>query len=452
MPPLLDTPRGQSGTINRNTGQFVDPYKPAPSAPVISAQGLKDAPQPMYVPPTPPATQAAGFDGLMQGLTDNFTADLTQRREQAQRSKEASGDALLKQMLGNEGEIGLTDELYKETVDPAEAELRDINAQMLAERQALVNKVKAIKENQGGLFGGALQDRIEEETSESNFNLANLAVQQFAAQGKYDSARQIADRAVAMRLEKQKQRNDILQFVYEQNKDEFTQAEQREFESKQADRNRVLEMQAYKMKAQFDEQIKQRDPLYQAQLQEARMKVAQAQKDAADTAALKITSPDQQREYLNRDIGIINDALSNDTGLQTSSGLIRGGLLGAFVEGGTFGILSAPYAAARKQDFLSQASYIVKNLTFDKIKELGDKGIKLTPISEKELKAMGDASNVLVSAARFDDQGNLTGFAMSEDKVRKQLQEIQTRYQNAVNDINASQYLADDDFSEINSL
>lgn len=165
----------------------------------------------------------------------------------------------------------------------------------------------------------------------------------------------------------------------------------------------------------------------------------------------KLKNYEDQKAFFNRDIEIAKRASGNWVGLEASSGLIRGGVAGAFLES-PLGPLSAPYSAAKKNDFLADAGYIVKNLTFDKIKELSDKGIKLTPISEKELKAMGDASSVLVSSAEFDDNGNLKGFRISEDRVRQHLTEIETHYQNAIDDINVNMLLTSAERKELLGL
>ncbi len=165
----------------------------------------------------------------------------------------------------------------------------------------------------------------------------------------------------------------------------------------------------------------------------------------------KLKNYEDQKSFFNRDIEIAKRASNNWVGLEASSGLIRGGFAGAFLES-PVGPLSAPYSAAKKNDFLADAGYIVKNLTFDKIKELSDKGIKLTPISEKELKAMGDASSVLVSSAEFDENGNLKGFRISEDRVRQLLTDVETHYQNAVDDINVNMVLTPAERKELLGL
>jgi hypothetical protein len=163
------------------------------------------------------------------------------------------------------------------------------------------------------------------------------------------------------------------------------------------------------------------------------------------------TKADEQQIAIQRDIDIAKRARENGIGLQTSSGLIRGGIIGAFLES-PGGILGAPYGAAKKNDFLADAGYIVKNMTFNKIRELADAGVKLTPISERELKAMADASSVLAASAQYDGSGNLTGFKLGENRVREQLQLIQDHYQRALDDMSVRTSLTEEDLAEINSL
>lgn len=170
----------------------------------------------------------------------------------------------------------------------------------------------------------------------------------------------------------------------------------------------------------------------------------------------EVTSYERQQNTMQRDIDILNNLLLNDTGLEAAGGLVQqNGFFGTTahtVFEAPLGPLGAAYAASKKQDFLSDAGYVVKNLTFKKMQELADQGIKLTPVSERELKAMGDASDALVSAARYDEGGNLTGFNMSEDKVRQQLKLILTHYQNAKDDITVNLMLSDEDRKQIIGL
>ena len=265
MPTLLDTKRGEAGRIDRTTGQMVTE---STSSPVISSSSLAPA-QSFNLTPPAPATQAAGLQGYLGASATQI--------ERERQSVNESKDDFLTSALKADTETGLTQKLYAGQVDPAEAELKDINNQLLSEQVSARHEIEALRKNPRGLFGGALQDKVDEIESRSLTKQADLAVIQMSKQGRYDSAKQIADRAVQALLEKQRVKNDALKFNYEENKELFNKDEQRTFETAQKERDRTLENEEYRLRARFDQTIKQSDPLYQAQL-------AKAQSDAAAAA------------------------------------------------------------------------------------------------------------------------------------------------------------------------
>ena len=226
--------------------------------------------QTLTLTPPKPATEAAGFSGYMEANSANFQNDLNTKAEQAKADKDNSFNLFMEGLKQSEGQVSLSDAAYKNTVDPAEAELKDINNQIVAEQVSARRQKEALEKNPQGLFGSGLADELDAIDRRSIAKQADLAVIQMAKQGKYDSAKQIADRAVTAILEKQRLKNEALQFNYEENKDLFTTAEQRAFEGAQGDRNRALELEDFKLRAKFEQTIKQSDPLYQAQLTKAR--------------------------------------------------------------------------------------------------------------------------------------------------------------------------------------
>ena len=228
------------------------------STPAIPVSTLT-SPTPVPITPIapPPSTAGTGLAATLAATNDSFTADLATKATSAETNKNSSFEALLKSMLGTPGEVGLTDAAYKGSVDPAEKALKEVNAQLTAEQVATRHTIEKLRaENPEGLFGPALEDKIQEIQSKSLTRQADLAVVQLARQGQYDSAKAIADRAVAAAIEKKKMYNDALRLNYEENKSQFTTAEQRQFEVAQADRERKLDMEAYKEKARYDAMIK----------------------------------------------------------------------------------------------------------------------------------------------------------------------------------------------------
>lgn len=167
----------------------------------------------------------------------------------------------------------------------------------------------------------------------------------------------------------------------------------------------------------------------------------------------KIVALEDRISTIDRDTNIISGLLTNNIGLEKSAGLLRGqgaiaGVVGAVTEGG-LGIGTLPYNLSKRNDFLTDAKYIVNNLTFEKFRELADMGVKLTPVSNAEIKLIGESSGALASAAQYDEAGNLTGFKMSEDKLRAELRKIGTSMNKLKSQLSAELYLPKEDRDEI---
>lgn len=258
----VDTPPGVAGRIDTKTGALL-PSRTAPPAqtgttvPATLTSSSLAPTQSFNLTPPAPSTAAAGFQGYMGA----GAAQVAQEKAQA----DASKSDLFTSMLKSDTQSGLTDQLYKDSVDPAKAELTDINNKLVASQHAQQLELQALGSD-GALTPSQKAAQTDAINRKYTADQANLSIIQMAKQGKYADAKEIADRAVTAILEKQKNQNAALQFNYQENKDLFTKDEQRAFELNQADRNRALDLQEYQLKAKFDQTIRQNDPQYQATL------------------------------------------------------------------------------------------------------------------------------------------------------------------------------------------
>ena len=137
------------------------------------------------------------------------------------------------------GETALTSQAYANTVDPAQQELNAINQQINEEALASRRRKEAVL-LLPGITQSQAQDKLNEMDRVSTSKLADLSIIQMAKQGQYDSAKTIADRLVQAKLEDQKNKNNALLFTYQENKELFTKAEQRQFDQAHDDRERNL--------------------------------------------------------------------------------------------------------------------------------------------------------------------------------------------------------------------
>lgn len=248
--------------------------------PSITPQSLAPV-QPFTIPPAPAATQAAGMLASIGAGADNFIKTQEKKAEQAKDNSDNMLGNLIGELAGQQGEVSLTSKAYAadEGVNDLQKELDDINSQLAQEQQALQRRIERIQDNAEGLETSGVEGRIREVERESLRKQADLAVIQMARQGRFDSAKEIADRAVAAQLEEQTNRLNTLQFVYEEYKDQFNKEEQRAFEAAQSERERTLQNEEYRLRAEFDQKIKQNDPEFKLRLENLKLQNKKLQQE-----------------------------------------------------------------------------------------------------------------------------------------------------------------------------
>lgn len=246
---------------------------PNAMAPITTASAASETP--IEIPDMPPATEAAGLRGELTAMTSGTTNEISRRREELQRKDETFFEQYIKSQAETEGEVTLQDrEFSKEGgVDDVQKELDVINDSMRKEEARLLAQIQAIEAGAGSFAGK--QAGIAEAERVSLRKQADLAIKQMSIQGRYDSAREIADRAIAVELEQDKHRNDILKTISERYYDLFTTAEKRELDAMEKERDREYEAKEYRLRAEWEQKLKQADPLYKAQVRQA---LASAQK------------------------------------------------------------------------------------------------------------------------------------------------------------------------------
>lgn len=235
----------------REGGTYAAPISPAPTlGATATAQTAATTPitSTALAPTTPvtlaeptPATQAAGMTAEFQDATDTYTKNLEAQAKAAEAPKQNALSDYLGQLQGAKGLSQLTAESYagKGGVDEITPELNDINDKIRREQLSMRRQAEAVAQA-GGQSKAQAQAQINNIERESFAKQADLSIIQMAVQGRYDSAKEIADRAVAAQFEQQTNDLAIKKFNYEENKELFTKAEQRAFEAAQGDRERKL--------------------------------------------------------------------------------------------------------------------------------------------------------------------------------------------------------------------
>jgi len=210
--------------------------------PVITPSSLEPATAPV-VSPTPLPTEQTKLQADLTAQTEDVLAQkVAQEKMTAEAGKTTALQSYLDQLKTNKGLTQLTSEAYAQEggVNDITPELNAINDQIRREQRSLDLAKRNITERGGGLEMGASAEigNLERVSLQKQ---ADLSIIQMAVQGRYDSAKEIADRAVSAQFEAQTIANDIAKFDYEENRDLFTTAEQREYDLLFANRTAEIE-------------------------------------------------------------------------------------------------------------------------------------------------------------------------------------------------------------------
>lgn len=229
----------QSGA-GLNTKDQLTVAKTARDNTTITASDLQ--PQPSFKLTQPaPAVQGVVLSGIIQDETDTFTKNLEAKKKQAESTQGTALDNYLKSLQSRQGIEGFTTQIEDQTgFQDIESELNDINQQIREEQLAMRRAIERIMA-QGGQSKGQAQSQINNLERESLAKQADLSIIQLGKQAKYDSAVARIDRKAKALFEQENNTIEALKFNYIENKDLFTKAEQRLFETKLADRERKLQ-------------------------------------------------------------------------------------------------------------------------------------------------------------------------------------------------------------------
>lgn len=213
----------------------------------ITSSDLQPAPSVRIQDQTYPS-QSDALQGQMETFATQQGDAFAQQLALNTQSREADVSSSLEELLGIKSDIKGTNELTagaEEKVGLAgiDTELQDINNQILQEQQGLRRQIESIQTGAGTATKAQRDAASSEAQRVSLRKQADLAIVQLAAQGKYDSAKAIADRSVAIQTERDRQRLDTAMFQYQEYKDLFSTADQRQFQVQLADRQRELDRQ-----------------------------------------------------------------------------------------------------------------------------------------------------------------------------------------------------------------
>lgn len=405
---------------------------------VINAEML----QPQAPMNIKPATLATGAVGMMENLAgmaksnaSQYTQNLQNKADETQAKSENALDQYLRTLASQKGEVQQTQEAYADTVDPIQRELNDINQQILAEQQANRRRIQALEKNPTGMLTEGLNAEIRRVENESLAKQADLAVIQMGIQGRYDSAKEIADRAVAVKMEQQRNYLDALKFNYQENKELFTKAEQRAFEAAQGDRERALDREEADLKTISDMSItalQNGAPTSVA----AKMRTAKTVEEAMQLGGrymMSLSDRIKNSELANlglseeeslaattasEKIMAIDDILANTLGFKLAVGPTALNRMAGAIDLTSGGV-------GKRQDFIASVEQLTSQETLNALINAKAKGATFGALSEGELLLLRQTASKIGKWAKTDKRGNVIGYRASENDFKDELMKMQ---------------------------
>ena len=410
----------------------------------------------------------AGLGGALEAQTDSFAQGLADTRSQREAEKNQSRTDYSSLVANQTGLEGFSLQADQDAgVFEAERVLQDINNELRTEQLARRRSVEALQ-GQGNLKG-TTQSQVNNINRDSYSKQADKAIEQLAAQGRFNSASALADRKANAMFEQEQNQIDAAKITYEDNKDLYNKAERREFETALTDRTNRVQAEKEQMQAVQNLAL-------QAQLDGAPPAIVSEMmksKTLADASALGgqfvgALDREQQRASINAsnasaslkaeqllqmqqpsvvtrsteivDINGVKSLVDTQTGetiqtfeAGTTTNEVEVARGTAFVNtidalktdsglnssvGPTFLTRTAGVDAlsGAKDDFVASVENVVKTLTLNTFAEAKEKGMTFGAMSQGEWNILGDSATKISNFRVYEKEG-IPGFRKTTDKV-----------------------------------
>jgi hypothetical protein len=337
-----------------------------------------------------------------------------------------------------------------------EARSRQLSNQLIARDREIQRQREKMEENLRADSRGGLESQLAKFNRESARELADLSFSYQVALGDYQAAEKIANDYISDFQANLTNKQNAWQMLYTLMQNDMTESEKMQAQQAFQEKQMQDQFELDKKMASFQQGLAQSDPKYQLEVANLRNQIAQAGVAAQEARDLdlynKIQSAEVKSGVVDTALSTIDNILKNQSGLKSATGSTILGRLpfGLSTKLGVGGLSIKPTFGA-KVDVLADVSYVVNNLTFDKLKELKAGGATFGALSDKELKSIGDASSVLASMAIKNKEGQITGFKGTETKAIEQIQLIQQKLQKEKDSI-GMELLTPSEFLQINNL
>lgn len=160
---------------------------------------------------------------------------------------------------------------------------------------------------------------------------------------------------------------------------------------------------------------------------------------------------EREEASVTADLQVLDRMLSNNSGLELSSGANKSPLAASIATGGLVAPALYPIYKTQKEDFLGDVSYIVNSTTFGEVLRMREEGITFGNMTEGERIAAGRAANELNSRVTINEDGTVTDIRGSEGELRRIVNDLKIPFNEKIEDIRSQKAFSSDEDDEITS-
>jgi hypothetical protein len=154
----------------------------------------------------------------------------------------------------------------EEGIFEKQAKSKQIENEMMAKSRAYDKQIEEARKNPEGKLIGGLQAQLGDIERQKNSELADLAIQYKVANDDYAGAWQVAQAKIDAEFAPLVARLDTLKSYYQLAQNDMTESEKLQAQTKIREQESALEFERTKQLKTYEQQIRQSDPMYQAQL------------------------------------------------------------------------------------------------------------------------------------------------------------------------------------------
>jgi hypothetical protein len=162
----------------------------------------------------------------------------------------------------------------EEGVFDKKARAKQLENQILSRSQAYEKAIREAQKNEGGGLRSGVQADVNELQRRSSQELADLSIAYKVANDDYAGAWEIAQAKIDAEFEPLQQRLETLKTYYQLAQNDMTESEKMQAEQKIREQESALDFERTKQLKAYEQQIRQSDPLYQAQVRAEEASIA----------------------------------------------------------------------------------------------------------------------------------------------------------------------------------